>query len=145
MTPSWPVAGLGRPALSVWLTLALCACAHPPTVSPCPSGPDLRTDMLHGEWQVLLAGQTLPLSLRLGPHPEHQGSLKGELVQGQHLAAVVGDWDEGELTLEESRDGVRIAATWLGTPTQGRCGRLIEGHRFEKDQSGQAFQLQRRR
>lgn len=143
MKTPWPALGLWRITLSVWLTLTACACAHSPTPPSCPSGADLRPDMFFGEWQVQLAGATVPISLRLGPHPEHAGSLKGELMQGQHRYAVVADWDEGEFTLEESRDGVRIAATWLGTPTQGHCGRLIQGQRFEKDQSGQDFRLQR--
>lgn len=132
-----------RKTLSACLTLAVCACAHSPMLPSCPSGTDLRSDMLFGEWQVQLAGATNPFSLSLGPHPEHAGSLKGELLQGQQRYAVVADLDDGEFTLEESRDGVRIAATWLGRPTQGHCGRLIQGQRFEKDQAGQDFRLQR--
>jgi hypothetical protein len=64
-------------------------------------------------------------------------------VHGQHRYAVVADFDDGEFTLEETHDGVRIAATWLGTPTPGHCGRLIQGQRLEKDQTGQSFRLQR--
>jgi hypothetical protein len=35
-----------------------------------------------------------------------------------------------------------LLITWLGTPTVGHCGRLIQGQRFEKDQAGQGFRLQ---
>ncbi|PIT76816.1 hypothetical protein [Limnohabitans sp. G3-2] len=143
MKTPWPAFRLWRITLSVGLTLAACACAHSPVPPSCPSGADLRADMLFGPWQVQLAGATSPLHLHLGPHPEHEGSLKGELRQGQQRHAVVADLDEGEFTLEESHDGVRIAATWLGRPTPGHCGRLIQGQRFEKDQTGQAFRLQR--
>ncbi len=144
MKPSLQAVRFWRITLTVWLALAVCACANSPMLPSCPSGADLRSDMLFGEWQVQLTGATNPFSLRLGPHPEHAGSLKGELLQGQHRYAVVADLDEGEFTLEESHDGVRIAATWLGRPAQGHCGRLIQGQRFEKDQTGQDFRLQRR-
>jgi hypothetical protein len=97
--------------------------------------------MLYGKWQVQLAGEASSYTLSLGPHPEHTGSLKGELLQGKDRRAVVADLDNGEFTMEESQDGVRIAATWLGQPTPGHCGRLIQGVRFEKDQTGQSFQL----
>jgi len=40
---------------------------------------------------------------------------------------VVGDVDDGQLTLEESEDGKRISATWLGEVTEGRCGKEIRG------------------
>ena len=143
MKPSLQAGSLWRITFGVWLALAVYACAHSPTPANCPSGADLRSEMLFGQWQVHLAGGTSPFSLRLGPHPEHAGSLKGELLQGQHRFAVVADLDEGEFTLEESRDGVRIAATWLGRPTPGHCGHLIQGQRFEKDQTGQDFRLQR--
>lgn len=33
--------------------------------------------------------------------------------------------DNGEFTLEDSADGVKIAAAWRGTVTDGSCGREI--------------------
>lgn len=141
---------LGRAAMAMLLATWLSACSTWPAQPGCPSGTDLRAEMLHGVWQVQLDGPAAestghavaPWTLHLGPHPEHTGSLRGELAQGQLRWPVVADLDDGELTLEESRDGRRISATWLGTPTEGHCGRLIQGRRFEKDQAGQGFRLQ---
>jgi hypothetical protein len=141
---------LGRTAMAMLLATLLSACNTWPTPPGCPSGSALRAEMLHGVWQVQLDGPSVassgqapaPWRLRLGPHPEHTGSLQGELGQGLQRFPVVADLDDGEFTLEESRDGLRIAATWLGTPTEGHCGRLIQGHRFEADQPGQPFRLQ---
>lgn len=132
---------LRRTALGLLTALLLSACATPSARKACPSGPEVRADMLHGVWQVHMAGMSAPWTLHLGPHPEHTGSLRGELVQGLQRWPVVADVDDGEFTLEESRDGLRISATWLGTPAAGHCGRLIEGHRYEKDQKGQSFRL----
>jgi hypothetical protein len=130
-----------RTALGLLTALLLSACATPSARKACPSGRDVRADMLHGVWQVHMAGMSAPGTLHLGPHPEHTGSLRGELVQGLQRWPVVADVDDGEFTLEESRDGLQISATWLGTPTTGHCGRLIEGQRFEKDPTGQNFRL----
>lgn len=145
MKTPWPGLGLWRITLSVWRTLTACACAHSPMPPSCPSGANLRPDMFFGEWQVQLAGATVPISLRLGPHPEHAGSLKGELMQGQHRYAVVADWDEGEFTLEESRDGVRIAATWLGKVQSGSCAQIINGTRQAGSGAEQHFEMRSER
>lgn len=84
--------------------------------------------MLEGHWVVQVAGEATG-ALNLWPHPEHLGSLRGTLAQGAQQHAVVADWDDGAFTMEESQDGQRIAATWLGTATEGSCGRQIEGTR----------------
>ena len=68
-------------------------------------------------------------ALQLGPHPEHLGSLRGELKQGALRYPVVGDLENGELTLEESHDGQRIAATWLGEVHVKHCNWTIKGER----------------
>ena len=98
----------------------------------CPTTSEIHAEMLIGAWEVEL--HSLPPQrwhLTLQAHPEHPGSLQGRLLQGARTAQVVADWDEGEFTLEESHDGQRIAATWLGTATEGQCGRQIEGARVQ--------------
>ena len=112
-------------ALSVGL-LALPGLAQ----TACPSASAISAELLIGTWQVELHSQPPERwSLKLQAHPEHTGSLQGRLVQGTRTAQVVADWDDGEFTMEESHDGQRIAATWLGTATEGLCGRQIEGTR----------------
>jgi len=96
----------------------------------CPNTLEINAQALMGAWQVEL--HTKPpqrWTLTLQAHPEHIGSLQGRLVQGPRTALVVADWDESEFTMEESHDGQRIAATWLGTASSGQCGRQIEGTR----------------
>ena len=35
--------------------------------------------------------------------------------------------DDGEFTMEESSDGKRISATWIGDVVEGSCGKEIRG------------------
>lgn len=122
--------------------LALSACNLMPTRSACPTAQDLTPEMLYGQWTVQIAGE-MPWALTLGPHPEHAGSLRGELTQGQQRHAVVADLDDGDFTLEETHDGQRIAATWQGSlPTAG-CGRQIQGQRTLAGQNSRSFLITR--
>jgi hypothetical protein len=121
------------------LLLAL-ACTLAPLIglgqSPCPSATVIQAAHLIGQWQVTLHSPTPEQwTLDLQAHPEHTGSLKGSLVQGNRRALVVADWDDGEFTMEESLDGQRIAATWQGQATEGQCGRQIEGTRMQGEPS----------
>lgn len=133
-----PAAQLG--SLLAWL--ALSACTALPPRSDCPSAQDMSADTLHGQWVAQVAGEA-PWALTLGPHPEHAGSLRGELTQGRHRRAVVADLDDGEFTLEETHDGQRIAATWLGSLPAADCGRHIQGQRVLPDQSSRPFRITR--
>lgn len=129
-------------ALCLALSLGLSACQQLPTRNACPTGQDLTPEMLHGQWTAQIAGEA-PWTLTLGPHPEHAGSLRGELTQGQQRHAVVADLDDGEFTLEETHDGQRIAATWLGSVTASSCGRQIQGQRAFMGQSSRDFLISR--
>ncbi len=135
-----PVLGL---LCSLITLMTLSACQLLPARSACPSGTDLSADMLHGEWIAQVANEA-PWSLSLGPHPEHQGSLRGTLTLGNQQHAVVADLDDGEFTLEESQDGQRIAATWLGSLPAKACGRQIVGQRKQADQPHRPFLIFRK-
>ncbi|MGV0961257.1 MAG: hypothetical protein ACOYB1_15625 [Limnohabitans sp.] len=120
--------------LAFW-TLSACiaglsACATSPAAPVC-ANDEVRPEQLVGQWRVDLAGQSAPLTLLLRPHPEHAGSLRGTLMQNPQHFAVVADLEDGEFTMEESHDGQRIAATWLGQVQPGSCGQAIEGERQE--------------
>jgi hypothetical protein len=118
--------------------LALPGCTTLPPTCPVPA--DVQPEQLHGVWTVQLDGAGRPpWTLQLGPHPEHQGSLRGELKQGTLRYPVVADLEGGEFTLEESHDGVRIAATWLGAVVAGSCGRILQGQRIGPQERRQAF------
>jgi len=110
--------------------LALSACATQAPVSGC-RNEEITAEQLVGAWQVSLSGQTAPWTLLLRPHPEHEGSLRGALMQNPQHFAVAADIEDGEFTMEESHDGQRIAATWLGKVQTGSCGQFIAGERQE--------------
>lgn len=121
-----------RWGVALALAVLTCLLASMPSLgqTPCPTAAEISAEGLIGSWTVELHGQPPERwSLTLLAHPEHTGSLKGRLLQGTRTAEVVADWDEGEFTMEESHDGLRIAATWLGTASEGQCGRQIEGMR----------------
>ncbi|MBP6396133.1 MAG: hypothetical protein KA294_10045 [Giesbergeria sp.] len=82
---------------------------------------------LQGVWHADLPGHGGATVLRLGQHPELAGSVRGTLERAGRTAQVVGDVHAGELTLEESMDGKRISATWLGEVVEGQCGKEIRG------------------
>lgn len=127
---------------SLLAVLTLVACTGLMPRNDCPAAQDMTAEMLQGLWTVQLAGEA-PWALTLGPHPEHAGSLRGTLTQGPHRRAVVADLDEGEFTLEETHDGQRITATWLGSLPAAGCGRHIQGQRLLSDQRSQPFQITR--
>jgi len=120
--------------LACWITLVclagLSACATAPSAAHC-ANEDTTAAQLVGSWRVELAAAAAPWTLLLQPHPEHEGSLRGTLMQNPQHVAVVADIEEGEFTMEESHDGQRIAATWLGKVQAGSCGQVITGERQE--------------
>lgn len=126
--------------------LPLLAWSAPPA---CPTASEIEPAQLIGAWQVEWTDGArqrgeAPWTLVLGPHPLYAGSLKGQLSRGQEQHLVVADWDDETLTLEESEDGQRIAATWQATATAGQCGRVFQGLRFtgsEPDASARRFRM----
>jgi hypothetical protein len=121
--------------------LALSGCTSLPP--GCPAPQDVKPEQLHGAWTVQLDDSGPKWTLQLGPHPEHRGSLRGELTQGALRYPVVGDLDNGEFTLEESHNGQRIAATWLGEVAPKSCGQAIRGERIGPQERRQAFDMKR--
>ena len=115
----------------------------------CPTASEIEPAMLVGTWQVEWTDGArqrgeAPWTLVLAPHPEYAGSLKGSLSQGDTRHLVVADWDNETLTMEESVDGQRIAATWQGRAMAGQCGRAFQGLRFtgsEPDGSARRFRM----
>jgi hypothetical protein len=119
--------------------------------SACPDTAQTKAEMLQGHWLAeLTASATAPAQrwqLELGPHPDYPGSLRGELVRGAVRYPVAADLDDGEFTMEESHDGLHIAATWLGEVVEGSCAQLLRGVRQSgsADAAEQGFVLRRHR
>jgi hypothetical protein len=126
---------------SLAAVLALSGCTSLPP--GCPAPQDVKPEQLHGVWTVQLEDSSPKWTLQLGPHTEHRGSLRGELTQGALRYPVVGDLDNGEFTLEESHDGQRIAATWLGEMVPKSCGQALRGERIGPQERRQAFDMRR--
>ena len=132
---------------AIWLGVG----GHTWAAASCPGAAEIEPSMLSGRWQVEWTDGARqrgeePWTLILGPHPEYPGSLKGQLSRGSALHLVVADWDDETLTMEESVDGQRIAATWQATATPGQCGRALRGLRFtgnEPDASARRFRMRR--
>ena len=101
----------------------------------CPQGAEVRAAQLYGSWDVFWlapdasAPEAAPHGrLQLGPSAEHPDGLRGRFVEGGTEVLIAGDVDEdGELALEQSADGRRIDATWIGPFTEGSCAREVRG------------------
>lgn len=110
----------------------------------CPAVGDITPLQLQGQWLIQLKAQTQTWRLNLKPHPEHIGSLRGELDTGTHRFLVVADWDEGDFTMEETHDGQRIAATWLGSASPEHCGQTLTGERETAQGAKDSFEMRRK-
>jgi hypothetical protein len=89
---------------------------------------------LYGQWTVDFTNSDNTPSpqrgrLQLEKNAEYPESLSGWLYwQGQKIF-VAGDWQDGELSLEESLDGTSITAVWDGIADTNSCGKVITGTR----------------
>jgi hypothetical protein len=112
--------------------------------SPCPHASEVTRTHLLGLWRAEFDGSGHAGTLLFEPHPLYAQSFSGTINRGGQRGQLAGDVEDGEFTLEESADGVRIAATWLGEVVEGSCGREIRGTwKAEADASGRAFVLRK--
>ena len=118
-----------RPTLQAAPKAARAATALPH--APCPGDEEMKDSQLQGEWTGTVEGQSQPVRLQLGPHPQWKGNVKGTIARGADTRPMVGDVADDHITLEESADGKRITATWLGDVVEGSCAREIRGNYLE--------------
>lgn len=131
--------------------------------STCIAPVDLTTQWLYGLWDAdffdlppstgLLPQRSGEVryrgSLRFERHREHANSVKGTLMLSGSAgereaklssAQLSGDVEDGEMILDESDDGQRISAVWVGTATVEGCGLIIKGtRRLAGEESGHLF------
>lgn len=93
----------------------------------CPDDASLTANDLLGLWRAEFEGGVPAATLLLEPNATWPGSLAGAINRNGRRAQLAGDLEAGEFTLEESADGVRIDAAWVGAPVAGRCGQEIRG------------------
>jgi hypothetical protein len=135
---------------SAWLLAALLAAGaaqaespEPPAL-PCPAGGQVTHRHLIGLWRASFDGLPQGATLLLEQHPELAESVRGQINRDGDKALLAGDVDDGEFTLEESADGVKIDATWSGTVIDGSCGREIRGDwQRAADKAPRAFVLRK--
>lgn len=111
-------------ALLAGLLLAAGAAAF---AADCPKPDEVAPADLLGLWRAEFEGLPQGATLLLERHPVYAQSLRGAINRDGQRGLVAADIDAGELTLEESADGRRIDASWLGEVVPGSCGREIRG------------------
>jgi len=103
------------------------AASSPAPTPACPRAADVAAADLYGLWRAEFQGLWDGATLLIERHPRYAQSFSGAINRNGVRGPIAGDIEQGELTLEESADGVRIAATWLGDVVEGSCGREIRG------------------
>ena len=97
-----------------------------PTIH-CPAPEALSAVHLYGLWQAEFDGQLPEFPVQFVRHPENTGSVRGQVTRGGVTVQIAGDVDNGEFSLEESKDGQHISATWQGMVVATSCGKEIRG------------------
>lgn len=106
----------------------LLACALPARAqAPCPHASEVTQAQMLGLWRAQFDGNGHVGTMLIEKHPVYAQSISGTLNRNGDRSQLAGDVEDGEVTLEESADGKRIAATWLGEIVEGSCGREIRG------------------
>jgi hypothetical protein len=93
----------------------------------CPHASEVRQADMLGLWRAEFEGRGHVGTLLLEKHAIYSESVSGTINRNGQRSLLAGDVEDGEFTLEESADGKRIAATWLGEVVEGSCGREIRG------------------
>ncbi|MBA3773086.1 MAG: hypothetical protein H0X13_11535 [Ramlibacter sp.] len=101
----------------------------PPAGEPtgCPRAMEVTQAHLLGFWRADFGGRAPGATLLLEKHPEYALSVSGAINRGGERGQLTGDVEDGEFSLEESTNGINIAATWIGDVVEGSCGREIRG------------------
>lgn len=118
-----------RPGRAAAAFLAVASFGWPAIAQDCASAAKVPPAALVGLWRAEFDGGARGATLLLEPHKEYTQSLSGEINRDGVRARVVADLEDGQFTMEESEDGRRISATWLGDVVDGSCGREIRGRR----------------
>lgn len=105
----------------------------------CPAPHALRAVHLYGAWRAHWAdaADRTAATLQLERHAELSDSVRGRIERDGVSAQVAGDVDDGDFTLEESLDGLRISANWIGHVVPQSCGKEIRGTWTDADSGTQ--------
>ncbi|MEJ5992559.1 hypothetical protein WG902_21340 [Ramlibacter sp. PS3R-8] len=111
----------------LWLLAWAAAAGAASAQNVCPHASEVRQAEMLGLWHAEFEDAKLSGTLVLEKHATYADSLSGTIERGTVRRPVSGEVEDGEFTLEESADGVRISGTWLGEVVEGSCGREIRG------------------
>ncbi|MBC5765103.1 hypothetical protein [Ramlibacter albus] len=93
----------------------------------CPRPVDVKVPHLLGMWHAVIEGVPQGATLLFEKHPLYTASVSGAINRNGDKGVVSGELEDGEFSMEESADGRRIFATWVGAVVEGSCGREIRG------------------
>jgi hypothetical protein len=96
--------------------------------APCPTAAQVAQQHMLGLWRAQFEGLAQGATLLLEKHEEFADTFSGAINRDGERSRVAGDVQDGEFILEESADGQRISATWIGDVVEGSCGREIRGN-----------------
>ena len=126
------------------VALLLVALATTAFAEPCLRASDVQQPDMLGLWRAELEGVGHVGTLLLEKHPEYSDSFRGWINRNGERRQLAGDVEDGEFTLEESADGVHIAANWVGEVVEGSCGKEARGiWTLDGAKSGKPFVLRR--
>ena len=129
---------------SAWALLLALSAAGAWSQGACPDAGEVTQAQMLGLWRAELEGSGHAGTLLLEKHAEYSEGLSGWINRNGERSRLAGDVEDGELMLEESADGVHIAATWLGDVVDGSCGREIRGTwTLDGQQTGHPFVLRK--
>lgn len=122
------VCGLGA-AVAQAQTLAQAGTPSGPAGVPaaCPKAAEMSHFHLYGLWRAEFDGQAPGATLLFEKHPQFAESVRGGVNRGGVMGQVAGDVNNGDFSLDESDDGIKIAASWAGTVVENSCGKEIRG------------------
>ena len=124
--------------------LMLLACAGAAAAEACPHASEVKQSHIFGLWRAEFEGEGHVGTLLLEKHAVYNESFSGLINRKGDQRRLAGDVEDGEVTLEESADGKRIAATWIGEIVEGSCGREIRGTwSAEGDKAARPFVLRK--
>lgn len=103
------------------------ACAQTAPPPPCPKASAIGASHMLGLWRAEFEPPLPGATLLIERHPRYAESFSGAINRNGDRSLLAGDVEDGEFTMEESADGVRISATWIGDVVDGSCGKEIRG------------------
>lgn len=131
--------------MKAFASALLLACALPAGAqTDCLHASEVKQEHMLGLWRAEFDGNGHAGTLLIEKHPAYVQSFSGTINRNGDRSRLAGDVEDGEFTMEESADGVHIAAAWIGEVVEGSCGKEIRGTwTRDGEKTGRAFVLRK--